>query len=238
LLALVVAGGLGVWFLRQRTRSFSEWWTVACLALPPGVYLLSSMLANMNIGVRHVLPIYGFLYVGGGVVGAAAIRRWGRKATLAVAGLAAGIAVETLSATPDFLAFFNVAAGGERNGINLLADSNLDWGQDLPLLAQWQKQHPEINLYLSYFGMTDPAAYGIRYRPLVGNYRMGPKPDGKPLQFPAVFAISASNLQALPKDTEQWAGYRNLKPREVLGGTIYLYDIPNDGSAATAQLGQ
>jgi hypothetical protein len=238
LLALGGAAALGIWFFRRRQRSFGEWWTAACLAIPPGVYLLSSMLSNMNIGVRHILPIYGFLYVGCGVVGAAAIRRWGRKALLTVAGLAAALATETLSAAPDFIAFFNVAAGGERNGINLLADSNLDWGQDLPLLAKWQKAHPDVNLYLSYFGMTDPAAYGIRYRPLVGNYKMGPKPDGKPLQFPAVFAISASNLQALPKDTEQWAGYRNLTPIDVLGGTIYLYEIPKGGAAATAQLGQ
>lgn len=95
--------------------------------------------------------------------------------------------LETLAGYPDYLAFFNLPSGGSRGGLSLLGDSNLDWGQDLPALADWQRQHPEPTLYLSYSGTADPAAYGIRYINLPGGYPYGPPPQS-PRQ-PGVIAI-------------------------------------------------
>lgn len=139
--------------------------------------------------------------------------------------LAAGLATETLCAYPNFISFFNIAVGGERGGIYLLGDSNLDWGQDLPKLAQWQEQHPDKTLYLDYFGVCDPAAYGIRYLNVPGGYVYGPPPrtDG-----PGVAAISATKLQGLFVADPQYdfaARFHDRKPFAVLGGTIYLFAV-------------
>jgi hypothetical protein len=232
IVAAASASAVGIWLFRRRLRGFAGWWTAACLAIPPAIYLLSAMRSHMNIGIRHVLPVYAFVYVGLGVVGAAAIRRWKRPAVLVTGGLAAAVALETAAALPNFLSFFNTAARAYRAPVSLLGDSNLDWGQDLPLLAEWQKSHPDLNLYLSYFGMVDPAYYGIRYHPLVANFILGPPPDGKPVQLPAVFAISASQLQQLAKATELYGPFRHRRPREVLGGTIYLFDVADEAALA------
>src|SRR2546426_11865603 len=43
----------------------------------------------------------------------------------------------TLAARPYFIPFFNVLAGGAKGGVNLLSDSNLDWGQGLPAPRRW-----------------------------------------------------------------------------------------------------
>jgi hypothetical protein len=147
---------------------------------------------------------------------------------LVIAGLSLGVAGESLAATPDFLCFFNAAAGGPEKGIHLLGDSNLDWGQDLAAVADWQRRHPETQLYLSYFGMVDPAAYGIRYHPMPGNFLFGPSPSKEPIQEPAVLAISASHLQGLSVEMnlgDFYAPYKTKAPREILGGTIYLFDL-------------
>jgi hypothetical protein len=137
-----------------------------------------------------------------------------------------GLAIATLAAFPDYLAFFNVASGGERGGLHLLSDSNLDWGQDLPQLAAWQAAHPDRKLYLSYFGTVDPAHYGIRYTNLPGGYALGP-PPAEPRE-PGVIAISATNLQGVfSQDVrEYYEQLRGVEPFDVLGGTIYLYEWP------------
>jgi hypothetical protein len=72
------------------------------------------------------------------------------------------------------------------------------------------------------------AAHGIRYTNLPGGYYLNPQvqlPDA-----PGVMAISASRLQGLHvhpivrDHCQQIAQTR--RPREVLGGTICLYDVP------------
>jgi len=175
------------------------------------------MTADFNLGLRHIFPVYPFMYVGAAWVIGASLRRSGRPARVAAGMPAVLLAGETLSAWPNYLAYFNVAAGGSRGGLKLLGDSNLDWGQDLPALAQWQKQHPHRPVALAYFGMADPAFYGIRYDPLP------PWPPPPGFAATHILAVSATHLQGI--FDERYAEYRQLPPpAEVLGGTIYLYD--------------
>jgi hypothetical protein len=126
---------------------------------------------------------------------------------------------------PDYIPFFNVAAGDARGGFHLLGDSNLDWGQDLKALAAWQRQHAEMPLYLAYFGLADPHYYGVTYTPLPGGYHYDPKP-----QWPrgvCVVAVSTTYLQGLLIDPELYTlFYQKLAakpPDEIIGGSIYLY---------------
>ena len=74
-----------------------------------------------------------------------------------------GLAIENAAAYPDYIPFFNVAAGGEQGRARLLSDSNIDWGQDLPAFAQWQWKNPGIPILMYYFGGGDPKYYGIHY---------------------------------------------------------------------------
>jgi hypothetical protein len=230
ILALLGAAAGGVLVLRQRGQQWRNWiWPLACLLVPSGIYLLSVMAANLNIGLRHVLPVYPFMYIAAAVLIAWMIRRWGRWATIGAAALAVLLAIETLSVFPNYIAYFNFACGGSRGGLYLLADSNLDWGQDLPALAEWQKQHPNEPLAFgpaftddpnggSYFGTVDPAFYGIRSVPL--HYDLRPE-----VVHGNVLAISATLIQGVYGSP--FPQFRDVKPIEVLNGTIYLYDLRN-----------
>jgi hypothetical protein len=242
LLAFGVGGvALAKWLARQRTIDESDHtpgvadaWTAACLIIPPGVILLSAMTSNVDIGLRHVLAIYPFLYIG---VGVAIARFWPRIAgwhAVAAGVLAFGLTAETALAYPDYLPFFNVVARhlpGARDGLHLLGDSNLDWGQDLPLLAQWAAEHRDQPLFLSYFGMADPQAYGIRYQNLPSGYRWGPPPGV--LDHPGYIAVSATNLQGMyngdlykpiREDQPLPPNYPPARLITILGGSIYVYD--------------
>lgn len=61
--------------------------------------------------------------------------------TLVLCALA-WVAASTIRNYPHQLAYFNEVAGGASNGHKHLLHSSLDWGQDLLLAAQWQREHP------------------------------------------------------------------------------------------------
>src|SRR6185503_9776536 len=108
--------------------------------------------------------------------------------------------------------------------MRLLSDSNLDWGQDLPLLADWQQKHSGTRLYLSYFGSTDPHVYGIDYVNIAEGYPFSELP-AEPMNLPGVFVISATFMQgtyAGPELTKMIAYLKGREPLAVLGGTIYV----------------
>ena len=143
---------------RTRGRSLDGW----LLAIPPLVYVAVSMAGNLNIGHRHLVPVYPFLFVAAG--GAAGFLEGTRVRKAAAAALLAGCALSFGLATPRYLSYFNLFAGGPRGGFRYLADSNIDWGQDLPALKAWVDANGSRPVYLAYFGTADPKAYGIPYR--------------------------------------------------------------------------
>jgi hypothetical protein len=200
---------------------FQRRWALLCLVIPVGIYLLVALRTNLNLGVRHVLPVYPLLYVAIAWALAEAWRqrlRFVRPATVALLAL---LTIETLANWPNYIAFFNLAAGGPRGGIRLLGDSSLDWGQDLPLLAKWQTANPDRPIHLRYFGSADPGDF-VRAIPL------DPAQPGLPAP-PAVVAVSATFLQGLyiPENLRPfYAALRRQKPLAVLGGTIYVFEPP------------
>jgi hypothetical protein len=211
-------------------------WAMICLIVPPGVYGIAALMTNLNLGIRHVLPIYPFLYIAVGLVTVRLLRLGLPWAKWVVAALAVALAVEALAAYPNYLPFFNVACGGSRGGRWLLGDSNLDWGQDLINLANWRKQHTDKPLFLSYFGMANPEYYGIDYTNVWGGFMFRNTPNGYERanelhlwELPnraAYLAVSATNLQSIYMEDYEMKALQDVKPREVLNGTIYIYDWP------------
>jgi hypothetical protein len=106
-----------------------------------------------------VLPLVAFACVG---VGAGLVMmtrelapRWRRWVTGLGALTVACMMIGAASAWPHGLCFINVFWGGSERGYRLVSDSNYDWGQGVPELAEWRQRHPEGELDVWYFG-TDP----------------------------------------------------------------------------------
>jgi hypothetical protein len=205
----------------------------AVLLLPVGVYLGISMLNHTNIGNRHILPVYPFLIV----FAASAAQRLGAGPrpwrNAAVALLLLWLALGTVRVCPDFLAYFNELAGGPAGGHRYLADSNLDWGQDLKGLARYRAEHPEDPLFVSYFGAADPRHYLRDVEYLPGFF---PVRDTVPVPFDAVppgarVAISVTNLQGVnvrehPGAEAFLARLKALEPEARIGYSIHVYRMP------------
>lgn len=126
------------------------------------VYWLFAITSHLNIGQRHLLPLYPAWFILAGVVGSRMVRSQTRWVLPAALVLCAWHAVESWRVRPHYLTYFNEIAGGPTGGHRFLVDSSLDWGQGLPDLQHWLTAHPHQGpLYLSYFGSDDPLRYGI-----------------------------------------------------------------------------
>lgn len=205
LILLVLAGVAFVMTLRsRRQKSLQEarayFWQRLYATAPLSVliffYSAFSLTSNLNIGHRHLLPLYPAIFILAGGAGSwlAARTRW---MGVVVAALLIWHAGESLSVRPHYLTYFNELAGGPTRGYRHLVDSSSDWGQDLPGFKQWMQEiNSEKNpvpVYLSYFGTGRPEYYKIQATILPGFFDRTPAGPIEPLQ-PGYYAISSTLL--------------------------------------------
>ena len=196
------------------------------LWVPVLVYAAFTSTRGLQIGHRHLLPLYPFLFVAAGEA-AAWLWSWRRPAGLVVASaLALWYAGGTLRNHPHHLAYFNEIAGGPANGWRWLVDSNLDWGQDLKRLAAWMRENGVPRIKLSYFGSALPSYYGIDAVALPGYTAPHTPHVVREIRPGDVVAVSATHLQGVyvdPEDRALLARFRALEPIGRAGWSIFIY---------------
>ena len=191
-------------------RSGSLFAVVAAVAV-----LSVGICSDLNIGVRHVLPMYPFLAIAASSLFACRDGSFarGRKVVTAAVLFLVLHGIASLAAHPDYLAYFNEMGRGREH--RLLSDSNLDWGQDLGRLSRYLRDHGIQKVYVDCFGRTSPETVGIRdARPL--------SPSDRPLGW---IAVSLTKLQGVwpPSAEIPYAWLLQYEPRAKIGKTIWLY---------------
>jgi hypothetical protein len=161
------------------------------------VYFAIALTWQMNIGFRHILPLYPAAFV---LCGALSYfwngQPWRSRA--AVGTLVLSSVVSPIAVFPHYLAYFSPLAGGPKEGYKHLVDSSLDWGMDLPGLKAWVDRHNpggELPVFLAYFGVSSPDYYHLKC------FRLPSRPewrDGRSFPLgPGIYAISATLLQGV-----------------------------------------
>jgi hypothetical protein len=213
------------------------------LWLPPLIYFAISLFSPLNIGYRHLIPLLPFLalFIADTLPKPRTLRPLAmtasRLAHLAPAAMTFMVVVSSILAWPDYIPFFNVLVKWSEGNWRILSDSNIDWGQDLPALAEWQKRSGEM-LKLSYFGVAHPSAYGLNFSALP-TWEPGPEQVNPAHQSfnpadpaPGVYAISVTNLHGLVlgagQDTFAW--FREREPEARIGGSIFIYRVEPTGN--------
>ncbi|MEK6808357.1 MAG: glycosyltransferase family 39 protein, partial [Nanoarchaeota archaeon] len=132
------------------------------LLFPIFLLLIISFFTKINIGIRHLIPIYPFIFV---FVGRAVNLRVKKQKILAMflGVLCVWYALSSISIYPDSLAYFNELVGGPKNGPKYLLDSNIDWGQDLKGLKDYLDKNNIEEIRLGYWGKDKPEYRGIKY---------------------------------------------------------------------------
>ena len=191
---------------------------------PAIVVFVAVSLGRIDIGERYLLPIYPFAIL----LAAAAVppARPTRRAAVLIASISILHAVPCLLvARRGYLAYFNVLAGGPENGHRILADSNLDWGQDLPRLARWMKGQGIDEIQLAYHGSDDPERLGLRVQDLPGVHLYPGRPAIRP--FEGVVAVSPNLLLGVvePKGPNPYPALRD-RPPDGRAGVFFIYRLP------------
>ena len=176
------------------TRKLNRRLEVLFLIVPSLFYLLIAMGSSLNIGARHILPMYVFFCVL--IAGAAvALMRESRAWRYAIAALVLLHIASSLKAFPNDIAYANEAWGGPGKTYQYLTDSNTDWGQQLKAVKQYTDQHGIKQCWFAYF--VEPFVrfedYGIPCRPLPTFDTAGQEYDVPPVIQGPVF-VSAGDL--------------------------------------------
>jgi len=200
------------------------------LLLPVILIFLAMSQAKTNIGLRHILPVYPFLFVLASRMATLRFRR-SLLALLLIGIPLAWTAISSLRVVPHQLAYFNESVGGPEQGYRYLSDSNLDWGQDLQGLKAYVDKEKLPIIYLSYFGTAPPSYYRIRYQDVASTGALRPPPPEKvPTDASRkILAISAYNLQDVSKADDplfRWLWTR--RPIAKIGYSIFVYDLTDD----------
>ena len=246
LLLFVTGVGAAVWSQRRTTaptaRHKPAWlrfrgslaYRAAPLILFFIVYWIMAVKMTLNLGHRHILPVYPAFYVFGAASVLWLASRAGRLVTAALVVAMAFHVFDSVAARPFYLSYFQPLIGGPERAYHYLVESSLDWGQGLPDLTQWLEQKKQegntLPVFLTYFGADSPHARKLEV------IRFGDEINDSGVRyFPAPlrggwYVISATSFQcAFMPMRGTWA-----EPQE----TLYwqLVQRVNDASSHQAEL--
>jgi len=203
-----------------------------------GVYWMTSLISNLNIGVRHLLPVFPFTFILvslGTVKWIEGIKKLPLKkmTTSFVSVLLGWYIISSLSCFPYFLAYSNELTGGPDKTYIYTVDSNLDWGQDLKRLKNWINEYnrcaftkcpeecignsvpieygqPIDKIYVDYFGGGDAKYYlKEKYAPWWGQRNEKEFPKGNYLAISATF-LQGGRGEPAPGFNQPYGYYRWL----------------------------
>ena len=221
------------------TRRLDRRREILFLIVPVIFYLAVALTVGMNIGVRHILVVYVFLYV---LIGGAAweLIRNSRKWTYAVAVLLLVHAASSVMAFPNYIPYANELWGGPSQTYKYLTDSNSDWGQQLKSIKQYLDQRGVKQCWFVYFaaGVAEPSYYGIPCKPLPTiNTLWLNEPIEVPTSIDGPVLISASNLSGVefgPGPLDPFGQFKSLKPTAVIDHGVFVFDGKFDLPLAAA----
>jgi len=212
------------------TGKLRDWRIILFLSVPAAIHFLVATCLTINIGLRHILPVYVFLTVL--VAGAAWVliqrdRRW----AWAVGLLLVFQAVSTTRSFPAYIAYANELWGGPSSTYKYLSDSNTDWAQQLKATKSYLAGRGVTSCWFAYFaeGVVDATGYyGIPCRPLITADTMwvNEKMDIPPVIDGPVL-ISAGTLSGFEFGSDDLNPYRQfmwLKPVATIQNGILVFD--------------
>lgn len=187
-----------------------QWKDELYLIIPAIVFFVIFLPSKINIGHRHILTIYPFLYIF-----ASKVVNYKKTLTLIfITLLSLWLVWGTATIHPHYLAYFNEFAGGPANGHKILIDSNIDWGQDLKGLKPYLEERGIDHINLGFFGRDQPEYRNISYSNLTCYPKKG-------------IAVASINLiQGITENEARCLSW--LKQYEAIGNvgyTLYIYNV-------------
>jgi len=227
LLVSVAALAWSIWKIFAERKIDFLW-----LIIPLALYAVLTMSSNINIGIRHFLPVFPFLFILGGAFIDRVLKLSHRQLAFVISALLlCFMSIETVRAFPDYTSYMNQLAWSRPHWY-YLSDSNVEWGDDTGALAGYLREHGETKVRAALLGgWITLARYGVEYVDATSA-----KADSRATHYVAIGA-SFLNGSTVPPDLKDFNGtrlteeqrhnffavYRERTPEAVFGNSIYLY---------------
>ncbi|HEY0795646.1 MAG TPA: glycosyltransferase family 39 protein [Acidisarcina sp.] len=206
------------------------------LLLPALGYFAFSLTSTMNIGIRHILPVYPLLVVVAAASAAALATKQQRWGKYAAAALVLAHVVSSALVFPNYLTYANEAWGGPTNTYHLLTDSNVDWNQSLKDIKLYLDRNQIHDCWFAHYGWdVDPAYYHIPCRPLPEglSHKFGQPLPPTPSSIDGTILISATEANGDywgPGDINPYMQFLHLRPDAMIANSILVFhgrfDVP------------
>lgn len=181
------------------------------LILPPLIFLAFAMYSKADLGIRHILPIFPFIFVY--IAKSINILEFSKSVWIKIILYVSIVwyLLSNLVSFPNYIAYFNEFALGSKNGHKILTDSNLDWGQDIYRIKKYVDDNNIKVSYLVYPWDGQPALqyYGLNYPEL--------KPEDRNIKGNVI--ISATYYQ-----TDAYSWIRKYPHKQITPG-VFLVQI-------------
>lgn len=204
------------------------------------IYLGASMTSDLNIGVRHVLPVYPFAAVLAGAC-AWAIAKSSKIGMYAIAAALLFQLVSSLHTYPNYIPYANEAFGGPDKSYRYLADSNVDWAQTLKQVSAYLGAHQIKECWIAHSGMNDDlAAAGIPCKSLPTGLalKIGKPQAVIPTHISGVVLVGAQDASGAlwgEGDLNPYRQFQEGKPEAMVASAVLVYRGRYDVTLASAQ---
>ena len=181
--------------------------------------------------IRYILPVFPFIFVFIGRVFSTKITndnqaKFKRLFIIPIILLLIWYIIESIFIFPNYTAYFNQIIGGPSNGYKYLQGTDLDVGQDLPLLVKYVNENNINNLKFAYGGSADPFYY-LNFTciacPGCPTWVKSKCPKNCS-RMSGIIAISAT-IYASYVDGICFDWLKGYEPIEKLGYTIFVYNV-------------
>lgn len=202
---------------------------VLFMAIPAAIYFAIAMGSKLDIGIRHILPIYPFLIVLAGA-GAWMLIRQSRRWVYVVAVILGFGAIASARTFPNYLPYSNEMWGGVSHTHLLLSDSNVGWSSGLKSVETYIIKHHITQCWFAYDGPVAPAYYHIPCKalPTLFSSLIRPqlqKPVPEEIEGPVLIASEAlTGFDFGPGEMNAYQQFESLRPDAILEGEILVYD--------------
>lgn len=171
-------------------------------------YWLLAINSKANLGIRHLMPIYPMLFF---LIAAEISKMKNKKVYTFVIICTILYCISSLRFFPNYINYFSEIIGNSQNASKYLVDSNLDWGQDLPQIANFQRNNNIDKIYLEYFwtGEEAIAYYGINYETI----------NADSINNHGYFVIGASALRT----DNRFIKFKNSEPYKIIDNSVFIY---------------
>ncbi|MHB0975985.1 MAG: ArnT family glycosyltransferase [Candidatus Aquicultorales bacterium] len=192
------------------------------------VFLVAAAIGNLQLGIRYLLPFYPLFYIYAGKLiklirvesfGRGFGGRWRPERAFLNFALLGALVMQVLTSraiAPYYISYFNETVGPEK-GATMIADSNVDWGQDLKRLKTFVDERGIEKIYVDCFGGGSPSYY-LKDKAEGWNASKTGRPRGW-------FAISV-NVYMRSTNSGEYGWLKEFRPVARVGHSILVYKLP------------